>query len=446
MRFFWYLTILVLCLPATTIVAEEKTAPKSLETVDPPREIFQYIERAEPDFAWEKQETLTVGENIVHRLELTSQKWQNIIWKHALIVYEPKALIHKEHMLLFVTGGGIGSSPNPKDMGMGVALANLTGARVATLHQVPNQPLMGDRVEDDLITETWLKYLATGDATWPLLFPMAKSAVKAMDALEQFSAEQFKQPLKGFVITGASKRGWTSWLTSAVDKRIIATAPIVIDVLNFPAQMTHQKKTWGFYSEQIEDYTSKGLVNEDGIPKGGREAELWKMMDPFTYRARITIPKLLVVGANDRYWSVDAMNIYWDDLVGVKHIHRAPNGGHGLDGGRDHALRTVAVFFRHAAAGETLPEFSWEPKVSADQVGVSMKPAGTPQVVRLWSARSASNDFRDSKWTSEDLKEAEGNFNGSAKKSGDERVAVFGEAEYEFEGIKYSLSTLVFWK
>jgi len=140
------------------------------------------------------------------------------------------------------------------------------------------------------------------------------------------------------------------------------------------------------------------------------------------------------------------MSIYWDDLVGIKHIHRAPNGGHGLDGGRDHALRTVAVFFRHAARDTVLPEFHWKPKVADSEVGVEMTPAGSPQTVRLWTARSDDNDFRDSKWVSENLTMADGKYQGIAAKSGEERVAVFGEAEYEFEGIKYSLSTLVFWK
>jgi PhoPQ-activated pathogenicity-related protein len=231
-----------------------------------------------------------------------------------------------------------------------------------------------------------------------------------------------------------------------VDKRIIATAPIVIDILNFPAQMSHQKKTWGFYSEQIDDYTSKGLVREDGIPKEGRESELWKMMDPWTYRRQLTLPKLLVVGANDRYWSVDAMNLYWDDLVGLKHIHRAPNAGHGLDDGRDHALRTIAVFFRHSAAGSSLPEFRWEPNVSDSEVGLTMTPSGNPESVRLWVARSETNDFRESKWDSQVLSKENGSFRGAASRTGTQRVAVFGESQYEHEGVKYSLSTLVFWK
>jgi len=437
---------------ATLLLAATSLLPLPLWADEPsaepavPQEIFAYMERPEPDFAWTKVDTLPIGENRVHRLQLTSQKWQNIVWKHALVVYEPKQLVHPEHMLLFVTGGRNGNMPQLKDMAMGLLLADACGARVATLHQVPNQPLMGDRVEDDLITETWLRYLDSGDATWPLLFPMAKSAVKAMDALQQFSSSELRQPVKSFVITGASKRGWTSWLTPVVDKRIVATAPIVIDVLNFPAQMNHQKKTWGFYSEQIADYTSKGLVREDGIPREGREGQLWKMMDPYTYRSRLSLPKLIVLGANDRYWTVDALNQYWDGLSGLKHIHRAPNAGHGLDDGREGALRTVAVFFRHAATGKTLPEFSWEPQLSDSQVGLTMRPSGEPETVRLWTARSQSNDFRESKWTSSDVAAANGVYAAAADRQGQERVAVFGEAVYEFEGLKYSLSTLVFWK
>ncbi|MFN9719622.1 MAG: PhoPQ-activated pathogenicity-related family protein [Planctomycetota bacterium] len=439
---FSVLFIVIPCFFVTTASrAEDNDSTASL-----PSEIYEYVAKPEPDFAWELAQTMSVGKNQVHRLELTTQKWQEIVWKHALFVYEPEQLVHKDHMILFVTGGGIGNIPQEKDLGLGIALANFAGARVATLHQVPNQPLLGNRVEDDLITETWLKYLETGDSSWPLLFPMTKSAIKAMDALEQFSVDQYQQPINGFVITGASKRGWTSWLTSAVDKRIIATAPIVIDVLNFPVQMQHQKKTWGFYSEQIEDYTSKGLVREDGIPKGGREAELWRMMDPFTYRSRITMPKLLVVGANDRYWSVDAMSLYFDDLIGSKHIHRAPNAGHGLDDGKEHALRTIAVFFRHATAGKTLPELTWKANVTDASVGLAMSPAGTPQAVRLWTARSSTNDFRESKWSSEDLMRSGDIFHGVSKKSGDERVAVYGEAQYDYEGVPYSICTLVFWK
>lgn len=436
---------LIVLLLAGSLVAEDKVV--SVETSSAP--IFQYMERPEPDFGWKLLNTVNLGANKVHHLELTSQKWQGIVWKHNLIVYEPAELAHKEHMLVFVNGGGtdsVGKTLQLKDMAVGIALSNFCGARIATLHQVPNQPLMDGKKEDDLISETWLKYLETGDPTWPLLFPMAKSAVKSMDALQEFSEQQFKQPIKGFVITGASKRGWTSWLTPVVDKRVIATAPIVIDTLNFPKQMTHQKEVWGFYSEQIADYTRKGLVRDDGIPQDGREAELWKMMDPYTYRAQLTLPKLLVVGANDRYWSVDAMSLYWDDLVGQKHIHRAPNGGHGLDDGKENALKTIAVFFRHAAVGKVLPEFNWKPDVTDSRVGLTMTPSGEPQVVRLWVARSDSNDFRDSKWESQELSGHDGKFDGAAQKTGEQRVAVFGEAEYEYEGVSYLLSTLVFWK
>ena len=65
-----------------------------------------------------------------------------------------------------------------------------------------------------------------------------------------------------FVVTGGSKRGWTTWLTGAVDDRVIAIAPMVIVMLNLGPQGPNQLKVWGKYSEQIHDYVERGLMEK----------------------------------------------------------------------------------------------------------------------------------------------------------------------------------------
>ena len=42
-----------------------------------------------------------------------------------------------------------------------------------------------------------------------------------------------------FVIAGASKRGWTTWSTAAVDDRVVGIVPIVIDTLNVAKSAAH---------------------------------------------------------------------------------------------------------------------------------------------------------------------------------------------------------------
>lgn len=408
-----------------------------------PRELFEYVEREEKVFDWKIEQEKTLFGGKVYHVALTSQTWQNIVWKHAILICEPAEVKYNDHTLLYVSGGDIGQQPSKGDEQQMMLVAGMCKARVAMLFQVPNQPLMDGRDEDDLITQSFLRYLDTGDSTWPLLFPMVKSAVKAMDTVQAIAKEkQWPGTCASFVITGASKRGWTSWLAPVVDQRIVATAPIVIDSLNFRAQMKHQIDTWGKYSDQIRDYTSKGLVVE-GQEKP-LEAKLRRMTDPYTYLHMLGLPKLLVNGTNDPYWVADAMRIYWDDVQSPKNILQVPNAGHELEGGLPLAMSSISAFFRHAASGTPMPELTWERTYENNAATLTVTASQTPVSASTWVAESEDKDFRDEKWRSKSLQ-----LNGdrttttlAIPESG--HVAHFVSLQFEFEGISYSLSTLIF--
>ena len=59
----------------------------------------------------------------------------------------------------------------------------------------------------------------------------------------------------------ASKRGWSTWTTAAVDKRVIGISPLVIDLLNMTKSFEHHYRAYGAYSEAVKDYEDMGLMN-----------------------------------------------------------------------------------------------------------------------------------------------------------------------------------------
>ena len=112
-----------------------------------------------------------------------------------------------------------------------------------------------------------------------------------MDVLQAFSKQEWRAPVERFIVAGASKRGWTTWLTAAVDRRVGAIAPVVIDVLNMRAQMSRQIEALGAYSARLIAYSSRGLLPIPETPAGKK---LLDMVDPWAYRDRLTMPKLIV--------------------------------------------------------------------------------------------------------------------------------------------------------
>lgn len=444
LRRFTLILIAFCCVPPALLAEEVKPVG-----ADPKTGLDRYIARPEPVYGWELKEKTSSGGVTIYKLELTSQTWQDIVWKHALFVFEPAEVKIQDHAILFVSGGSNLKPPSLDEQLVGVSLANLSGGRVALLKQVPNQPLFDDRVEDDLITETWLRYLQTGDDSWPLLFPMVKSAAKAMDAVQELGQKEgWPKPVEKFVITGASKRGWTSWLTPVADQRIVATAPLVIDTLNFRAQMRYQIESWGKFSEQIEDYTRKGLIRANDDEESPRETALRTMMDPWTYRERLSIPKLIVNGTNDRYWVVDAAKNYYGELVGPKNVLEIPNAGHDLNGGRDKVTATIAVLFRRVASGNKLPTLEWTfTEGNSGERMLTLKSDTPAESGRLWMASSDNNDFRESKWSDYKLLKRGDVFEAAIPTTAASGVATFGELRFVDRTIEppvqYSLTTTV---
>jgi len=322
-------------------------------------------------------------------------------------------------------------------------LAQRAGTITAVLTKVPNQPLYDGRKEDSLIAYTFDQYLKTGDETWPLLFPMVKSAIRGMDAVQALAEKEFDQRIEKFVVAGASKRGWTTWLTGAVDPRVKAIAPMVIDMLNMKAQLQWAEKCYGKQSEQISDYTDLDLHRRMDDPP---MQKLRSWVDPYSYRDRYTMPKLLLLGTNDPYWVVDSLRHYWNDLPEPKLVFQTPNAGHNLGGAKE-AIQTLAAWFQMIADGQELPRVEWKLNPgSSGPAGLSVKANQTAKKVRLWTAHSDDRDFRDEKWTSQDLEMKPGSTQAAAEVAVPEKGFTAFMAEIELTsptGDAYKLSTQV---
>jgi len=413
----------------------------------PPDTLAKYVARPDATTRWEVRGQENIGGTTMYDVLLTSQTWKGITWRHNLAIFVPARVTNPHHALMLISGGG-GDAATRKSGGglegqLGPVLANSIGAPMALLTHVPNQPLFGGMVEDDIIAHTYLQYLDGGDDDWPLLLPMAKSAVKAMDAIQAVCKQKAGLDIQGFVVTGASKRGWTTWLTAASgDKRVKGIAPMVIDMLNLMAQMPHQYKMFGGkYSQSIDEYTKRGIQPRFATPRGQK---LLSIVDPYSYRATLTLPKLLIHGANDQFWATDAATLYWNDLVGEKAIMYAPNTTHSIEKDLTRVMEGLTAFFWHVAAGKPFPQPTWQWGESGDKITLRMTSTLPISEGRVWLNANATSDFRESQWVSTPLRLEGGALVGEIAKPAGGYLALIGEAAYQVDGRPLRLSTTPF--
>jgi PhoPQ-activated pathogenicity-related protein len=437
----------LLLLAACQVHSADRTA------VGPRTALDRYVHAPDTNYSFRLARTIEGDGCTTYMIDMTSQSWltTNEVdrprWQHWLTLVKPDK-VSSSVGLLFIGGGSHRTNPPSKAEANISMVAIDTETVVAQISNIPNQPLVfaGEtkgRTEDSLIAYTWDKFLRTGDEKWPARLPMTKAAVRALDTITAFcaSAEGGRIKVEKFFVAGGSKRGWTTWTTAAVDNRVIAIAPIVIDMLNVQPSFHHHFEVYGFYAPAVGDYTRAGIMDWDGTPE---YRALMKIEEPYEYRERLTLPKFIINSCGDQFFVPDSSQFYFKDLPGVKYLRYVPNADHSLK--NSDAWMTLLACYASVVKHTKVPQFSW---TLEDDGSIRVKAQDKPTAVKLWQATNpGARDFRldtiGPAWKSSDLKdEGGGTYIAKVEKPEKGWTAFLAELTYENDPAPYIFTTQV---
>lgn len=423
---------------------------------------FEQVSTAQVNVELEGLGTATVWQHVLY---MTSQQWRSEDevddpqWDHWLTIVSPQLGGTPERTGMLVVSGGSKDDPSPDTSLLDIIsqFALVVNAPVAILEMVPSEPLRftdedRSRTEDAIIAYSYAKFALTyqegnPDTNWPVLLPMAKSAVCAMDVMQEYLANPGAGDawpaltVDDFVVTGASKRGWTTWLTGVYDERVRAIMPMVIDVVNMDEQIDHHRKayqdyppnssqyrTYGGYSTSVGDYVEMGVFDNFYTPEG---QTLLTLVDPFEFRNHpVAGPKLeamrkyIVNSSGDQFFLPDGAPFYLYDMpgtpdalgeeVGKNFLNIVPNTDHGLGVEEDppnmDVLEAMLAFFYAEVKNFPMPRYSWN---FLDDNTLQVTTTTPAEQVVLWEATNPNHrDFRrnvvGSIWESTPLTGADG--------------------------------------
>jgi len=307
---------------------------------------------------------------------------------------------------LHVTGGENPSGP-PTDI-VGVIrtgeFARSTGIVAAALVYVPNQPVILEndgksRVEDDIVAWTWRRFYnesvaGINNPEILLYMPMCKASVRAMDAVQDFVQQETGRNIAKFMVSGESKRGLTTWLTGAIDNRVVALAPVVYTALNYKPNFHHYWQSLGGWSFALFDYWSQGMM---GVIDSPQMAQMMKILDPYEYRQWLTMPKLMISGGSDEFFMPDDYDYFFSSLSGEKYIWIIENIGHyiGSSAKVDDYWSMLGTFYVGVLKNYAIPSMTWTKTSDATKGSIEVNLGVTPVRITAFSTTSVVPNRRD---------------------------------------------------
>jgi PhoPQ-activated pathogenicity-related protein len=376
-------------------------APAAL--ANPKNALDAYVAKPDPAFSWKVAGQVSGPGYHGAVLEMVSQTWltskevDKPVWRHWLTVIVPDKVTH-DKAFLFITGGDNTDPAPTKATDRFAKMAVETNSVVAELDDVPNQPLRftedpKPRTEDEIIAYQQAKFAKDRNPLDLVRLPMVKSGTQAMTAVQQYLASEAGGKLKvdGFVVSGGSKRAWTTWLVGALDKRVIAIIPIVINVLSVDDTAKHHWEAMGYFSPALKDYVENGLIPGMIGSPGMREVN--RIEDPLNYRDRpsMKMPKYVINAVGDQYFPPDNTKFGYHLLPQLKRLRMIPNSKHSTAG--TDINESMTAFYDAVLNHRPIPDYSWTVRKSDGAIVV--RSAARPLEVNLWQGNDPkARDFR----------------------------------------------------
>ena len=338
-----------------------------LSTEEEYTSMSDYIESTKNEFSYDIQEVIYEEKWTGFHIKMISGEWldskkvDQVEWWHYVDIVIPKQTT-KSTGIMFIDGGEKSDDYFRLDS-QSIENAIKTESVIVNVSNIPFQPLnflsskQESFEEDDLIAFAWNKFLKQGakqkDVEWLPRFPMTRAIVRAMDLAQEIVLQNDIQ-VKDFVVSGASKRGWTSWTTAAVDNRVKAVVPMVIDMLNLVPSFENHYRSYGEFSPAVQEYVNYNIQDWLGSEEFKR---LMSYIEPFSFIDKFTMPKYIINAGSDEFFSTDSWRFYYDKLPSKKIIRYVPNKNHSLDG--RYLTEDLVSYFYRIINDIEIPTINW---------------------------------------------------------------------------------------
>ena len=327
-----------------------------------------YIESTKDEFSYEIEEIIYEDEWTGYHIKMISGEWldskkvDQVEWWHYVDIIIPKNT-QTSTGIMFIDGG-VKEEDFFRLDSKSAEYAIETKSVIVNVSNIPFQPInfldseQESFYEDDLIAYAWNEFLKSGAkqkyTEWLPRFPMTRAVVRSMDLAQEITLQNDIN-VKDFLVSGASKRGWTAWTTAAVDERIIAVAPLVIDLLNVVPSFENHYRSYGEFSPAVQDYVNYNIPDWMGTKEF---KVLMSYVEPYSFLEKFTMPKYIINAGSDEFFSTDSWRFYYEELPENKLIRYVPNANHSLSG--EYLSNDLVSFFHRIVNNIDLPDLNWE--------------------------------------------------------------------------------------